>query len=867
MPAKQEPLVGVPAARLSNFRAEYVDDAFGIGSDAPRLSWMLNTDDVSWQSDRYEIELTREDGAVEVASVQSAEQVFVPWPFEKLNSREALSLRVRVGARDRWTGFSESLAVEVGLLDDTDWHSSFVSPASIGGLEDGAPLVFTDVDLPSAPRRARLYVTSLGLYEFSINGSRVGRDVLTPGWTAYHHRLRYQTYDVTELVTAGTNHLQGLLGNGWYRGQLVWPGNRSSYGDRLALLAQLELTFEDGSTQTIGTDGTWRACASGILFDDLYDGQRRDMGIANDPLGKESEPVDVLEVDPGILVAPLGPPVRIIETIAVREIFTSPSGATLVDFGQNLVGWVRLRVRGARAGDRVVIRHAEVLEQGELGTRPLRSARATSEYLLSGLPEEELQPTFTFNGFRYAEITGVDDLRIDDLEALVIGSELERTGWFESSDHDLNRLHENVVWSMRGNFLDVPTDCPQRDERLGWTGDIQVFAPSASYLFDTAGFLANWLQDLAAEQKPDGGVPYVIPDVLRETDPGAAGWSDAATLVPDALYRAYADRGMLERQYDSMKAWVDKVIAVTGESRLWDSGFQFGDWLDPTAPPDDAAKAQADKYVVATAYFAQSVRALSSAAATIGRQEDAADYAAVANEIVAAFNHEYVTPAGRILSDCQTVYALALGWHLLDSDEKERRAGDRLAELVREAEYRVSTGFLGTPLILDALALAGHTDLAYRMLLERECPSWLYAVSMGATTVWERWDSMLPDGSINPGEMTSFNHYAYGAVVDWLHRSVGGIAPAEPGYRRVVVRPLIPQVHDGDEKASSLTHASVRHRSPYGEIASSWLISDLQFQLTVELPYGVTGEVWLPGADSAIEVGLGRHEFVSELQR
>ncbi|WP_022886752.1 alpha-L-rhamnosidase [Glaciibacter superstes] len=850
------------SALVTRPRAEYLTDlsgsgVLGIGTARPRLSWRLESAPDDWVSERYELQLETDDGRREAAVIESAEQLFVPWPFAPLVSRQRVRVSVRVGSRrgsasgSDWTDFSAPLDIEAGLLEQNDWVKDLVSPSTIGGLTDGAPLLFGTARLTNAPVSARLYVTAHGILDFTINGERIGDDYFAPGWTAYEKRLRYRTYDVTGLLQAGENRLQALVGNGWYRGQLVWPGNRSSYGDRLALLAQLEVVYADGTMATFGTDAGWGAVHSSILFDDFYDGQRQDLHITDSPEGK---PVDTVDVLPGgfeRLVAPSGPPVRVVDSLQAVQLITSPTGKTIVDFGQNLVGWVRLSVRGA-AGTEVSVRHAEVLEDGELGTRPLRSALATSTYILAGGGEEVLQPTFTFNGFRYAEIDGVPGLAQGDVEALVLGSDLERTGWFESSDDRVNRLHENVVWSTRGNFLDVPTDCPQRDERLGWTGDIQVFAPTATFLFDTAGFLSGWLDDLAAEQKPDGGVPFVIPDVLRDVDPAAAAWSDAATIVPEAVHLAYGDVGVLERQYSSMRAWVEKVRAMAGEGLLWTTGGPFGDWLDPTAPPEDAAQAQADTDVVATAYFARSARILAIAAARLGRQDDADEYAGLAERVRAAFVSAYVSDAGIVQSDCQTVYALAIAGGLFESDRQRDGAGRRLAELVVHAGYRVSTGFVGTPLILDALSQVDRADLAYRMLLEESCPSWLYAVSMGATTIWERWDSMLPDGSINPGTMTSFNHYAYGAVADWMHRCVGGLAPTSPGYRTIEVRPLV----TGD-----LSSASVRHLSPYGEIAVAWRLEGVRMTLTLAAPYGVTAEVWMPGAASAVTVGHGTHEF------
>jgi alpha-L-rhamnosidase len=426
---------------------------------------------------------------------------------------------------------------------------------------------------------------------------------------------------------------------------------------------------------------------------------------------------------------------------------------------------------------------------------------------------------------------------------------MERSGWFECSDPLLNRLHENVVWGMRGNFVDVPTDCPQRDERLGWTGDLQIFSPTASFLYDASGFLQSWLADLAIEQRKAGGiVPQVVPNALGEAM-GAAAWADAATIVPWVLYQRYGDARVLADQFDSMAAWVDHVAAVAGEQRLWTRGFQFGDWLDPTAPPDKPWQARTDKRIVASAYFARSAKIVGRAAEVLGRNEEAQRYLALAEQATAAFAHEYVTPAGRLIGDAETAYSLALAFNLLPTAEQRQRAGDRLAELVMESGYHIRTGFVGTPLLCDALCQAGHIRAAYRLLMQQECPSWLYPVTMGATTIWERWDSMLPDGSVNPGEMTSFNHYALGAVADWMQRTVGGLAPAEPGYRHIEIRP---------QPGGGLTHARACHRTPYGLAECSWRLEGGQLELAVVVPPNATAQVTLPGrADAPIEIGSG----------
>src|SRR3954468_3466517 len=811
----------------------------GIGTAAPRLSWIVPAADPSFAQDAYEIEVAR-GGEAEVFRVASAEQVLVPWPAQPLASREAARVRVRVAGGGATSAWSRAATVEAGLLSAGDWTARFVSPVEFGGLDAPAPVLGAVLELPGDVTSARLYATAHGIYEAFLNGRRVGDQVLTPGWTAYAERVRYQTYDVTELAREGANELEVLLGNGWFRGRLGWGHRRALYGDRLALLAQLEVTTSDGRVHLLATDGSWTVRQSGVLADDLYDGQRTDLRV--EPAARTGA-VEVVDPDLARLVAPEGPPVRVTATLPAVEVSRSPSGATLVDFGQNVVGWVRLRVRDQAAGTEVVIRHAEVLEHGELGVRPLRTAKATDSYLLTGAAEEVLEPSLTFHGFRYAEIGGVPDVRPEDVEAVVVGSALRRTGWFESSSDLLDRFHENVVWSTRGNFLDVPTDCPQRDERMGWTGDIQVFAPAAMFLFDSAGFLESWLADLAADQKPDGSVPYVIPDVLLTPEPTATGWGDAATIVPWVVYERTGDAAVLPRQFPSMRGWVDKIAALAGPDRLWTGGFQFGDWLDPTAPPDQPAKAQADPDVVATAHLARSAELVAEAAKLLGQLDVADPYARLAEEVRGAFAREYVTVGGRVLSDSATVYALAIAWALLPTREQRDRARESLADLVRAAGFRIGTGFLGTPLIADALTAAGDVEVAYRLLLQTRDPSWLYPVTMGATTVWERWDSMLPDGSINPGQMTSFNHYALGAVADWLHRTVAGLAPAAPGYRRLLVRP---------EPTGHLTRAQARHRTPYGDAEAGWERGDGLLVLRVVVPVGATAVVHVPGADEPV---------------
>jgi len=850
---------------VTNLRAEHLRPAhsLGVGFARPRLSWQIATAAQNWRQAAYEVERRAADGwSLTTGRVASDHSVLADWPFAPLASRERAAVRVRVWGEDgSASDWSEPLVLETGLLDPADWSAHFITPDwdEEPSVSNPAPYLRREFVAAGPVQSARLYITALGVYEAEINGARVGDHVLAPGWTVYDARLRYQTFDVTDLLHEGPNAIGAVLGDGWFRGRIGFGGGRRNiWGDRLALLAQLEIIYADGSMDRIVTDETWSAAIGPLLMNSLYDGEtydaRRELhgwsaAGFDDSAWRGVRPV---AWNLQTVVAPVGPPVRRTAEIKPVAVMQSPAGRTLLDFGQNLVGRLRITVAGP-AGQVITLRHAEVLEGGELGTRPLRLAEATDRYTLKGAGVEVWEPRFTFHGFRYAEVDGwPGELRPDDITAVVLHSDMERSGWFECSDPLLNRLHENVVWGMRGNFLDVPTDCPQRDERLGWTGDLQVFAPTACFLYGAGGFLQSWLADLAADQQKAGGiVPIVVPNALGEPM-AAAAWGDAATVVPWVLYSRYGDSGILAGQLASMKAWVDHVAALAGPRRLWERGFQFGDWLDPTAPPDKPGQGRADKRLVATAYFARSAEIVGRAAEVLGRMEEAGRYLALAAEIRAAFAHEYVTPAGRLMSDAETAYALAIEFDLLPTAEQRRTAGARLAELVMEGGYHIRTGFVGTPLICDALAHTGHRHAAFRLLMQTECPSWLYPVTMGATTIWERWDSMLPDGSINPGEMTSFNHYALGAVADWLHRGVAGLAPGAPGYRLLDLRP---------QPGAGLTCARARHLTPYGPAECGWQIEDGELHVDVVVPPNTAARVMLPGADAPAEVGSGAWQW------
>ncbi len=840
-------------ASLASVRIRVDSGAFGalVMTRTPRLSWATVTDAEGWTQSSAQIAWEGAAGTVihEIAGAASSQ---VAWPFTPLADGESGRIRVRVHTPSTgWSAWSDEAPVVCGVRED--WPARWVRhPAP--RAEQCPVRLRRRVEIRRGLATATLHATAHGVYQAYVDGVAVDDERLKPGWTSYGRRDTYAATDVTALLVAGERVLTVDLAAGWFAEKYGWDGlERCIYGSsQPSFSAVLRLEYEDGTVDELITDDTWEVTDAGpVVASGIYAGERVDARRETPATwaSAASAPVE------GAPVPRTSPPVRATQEVAPVALIRTPSGATVLDFGQNLVGHLRIRVSGV-AGTTVTLRHAEVLEHGELALRPLRRAEATDHYTLAGDGEEVWEPRFTFHGFRYAQVDGwPGELDLADVTAVVVGSDMRRTGTFASSHPLLDRLHENVVWSMRGNFLSIPTDCPQRDERLGWTGDIQVFAPTASFLHDVDAFLSSWLEDLAIEQTDEGSVPFVVPDVIDSARVGTAAWGDAAALVPWALYQRFGDRDTLARQFGSMRRWVDWMAGRAGDNLLWEGDFQFADWLDPTAPPDRPAAAKADKDLVATAHLFRSARVVSEAGRVLGDDAAADRYADLARRVQEAWLTQYATPAGRLMSDAQTSYALAIAFEIAD-DHRRDAMGDRLAELVEEAGYRISTGFVGTPLIADALADTGHADVAGRLVLNDENPSWLYPVTMGATTIWERWDSMLEDGRVNPGEMTSFNHYALGAIADWLHRRVAGLAPASPGYRAVEVRPLV---------LEGLDHAAATFESAYGRHEAGWSRVGEAVRLRVVVPPNTTAVVHVPGSAEPVTVGSGTHEWVASV--
>lgn len=835
---------------------EYLTAPIGIDVLKPRLSWQLGSAARDVMQNSYQILVADTQEAIEADSgtcwdtgkINSDQSIHVIYDGKPLSARRSYFWKVRIWDQDdQLSDWSEVAFWETGLLHSDTWQADWITPAWEEELTGSCPcpMLRTEFAVEGEICSARLYVTSLGLYHLELNGKKVGNWLFTPGWTSYHKHLLYQTYDVTAHLQAGANALGAILGDGWYRGYIGWKGRRNVYGDKLALLAQMHITYADGREQIILTNADWHAATGAILASDLYNGEIYDARLErtgwNSPGYDDSDwqGVRILHQPKEALVAQIFPLVREIEALHPIAIFKSTSGCTLVDMGQIMTGRVRIRMRGA-AGTVVTLRHAEILDQqGELYSANLRSAKQTVTYTLKGAGEEVYEPLFTFQGFRYVQIDGYPgELTPHCITGIVIHSDIAQTGTFECSHPMVNQLQRNILWSQKGNFLDVPTDCPQRDERFGWTADAQVFIRTASFNMDVASFFTKWLKDLAADQTAEGRVAFVVPDILPD-EGGAAAWGDAASICPWTLYLCYGDTRILEQQYASMKAWVTYMLSRADMHLIWRDAH-FGDWLAIVSSSDRFPYDVTETDLIATAFFAYSTHLLSQAALVLGYEEDTQKYSQLAQDIKAAFCHEFLTPSGRLTSNTQTGYTLALMFDLIP-EARRPEAVRRLVNEILQHDLHISTGFVGTPYVLPVLSRFGYTELAYALLQQETYPSWLYPVTKGATTIWERWDGIKPDGSFQDETMNSFNHYAYGAVGEWLYRVVAGIDldPQLPGYKHILIQP---------QPGGGLTYAKANYESIHGLISSSWTMEDDQFRLSVVIPANSRATIRLPHA-------------------
>jgi alpha-L-rhamnosidase len=855
----------------TDLRCEYAVDPLSIDVERPRLSWVLVSEERAQAQTAYQVlaassetKLAAEEGDLwDSGRVSSDQSIHVLYQGKALRSRMRVFWRVRVWDKNREPSpWSKTATWQMGLLIPTDWEAKWV-----GSGKPGPVMLRKAFRLASPVRRAVAYVSALGLYELRLNGDRVGDHVLSPEWTDYHKRVQYQTYDVTTMLRSGENAVGALLSEGWYAGRIgianiVLPGGprRGFYGDSPWFLFQLEIEFGDGSRKIIVSDDTWKTTLEGpirsacILDGEVYDARKEMPGwdrIAFDDSSWES-----VKVKPAVaanLVSQPNEPIRIVEERKPIALSEPRPNVFVFDVGQNMVGWCRLKVRGP-AGTAVTLRHAEVLDSdGNIYTDNLRvprdggpgGARQTDEYILRGSGEEVFEPHFTYHGFRYVEVTGLREKpSLDSLIACVIHSAAPSASHFECSNPMLNKLIQNIVWTQKGNMHSTPTDCPQRDERLGWMGDIQIFSQTACFNMTMTRFFSKFCQDIRDAQADDGRFADFAPHPF---DPnarfsGAPGWADGGVIIPWRVYVNYGDKRILEQHFESAKRWVEYVRTQSPEL-IWTGqrGNDYGDWLNGDTlilqdwPREGAAVA---RELMATAFFAHSTELVSRMAAVLGRADDARRYASLAQSIKDAFNRAFVEADGRIRGDTQAGYALALHFNLLPENLR-RKAAEYMVERIKARGGHLTTGIQSTGRLMLELTRCGYDDVAYRLINKTTVPSWLYMVNHGATTVWERWDGYVEGRGFQDAGMNSFNHWAFGAVGEWMFRTILGINPDEehPGFKHFTLRP---------RPGGGLTWAKGSYASMYGTIACDWKIERDSFKLNITIPANTTATVSVP---------------------
>ena len=831
---------------------EYRKNPIGLDVAKPRFSWKIQSDKKNTMQTGFRIQVVSGGAMVwDSGRQESGQSVLVEYAGPDLQAECAYEYRAIV-----WDNHGETAeavgSFETGLLSGTKFQAEWITHP-FAKEETACPVFFIKVFFKKAVRRARVYATALGVYELRSDGCKVGDAFFAPGCTNYKKRLQYQAYNVTALLDSGEREahtLEIMVGNGWYKGILGFTCTPEHYGNRVAVLAELHVEYEDGSKEVIATDTSWQVKTGPVRYSEIYMGETIDSTFteetpkAVEPFSYPMENITAQECEP----------VRVTERTAAKELILTPKGEKVLDFGQNMAGIVEVTVQG-KPGQKIVIRHAETLDkEGNFYSETLRQAKSEDTYICDGTKQIFL-PHFTFHGFRYICVEGLEEVNPADFTACTLHTDMKVTGSFSCSNEMVNQLQHNIQWGQRSNFLDIPTDCPQRDERLGWTGDAQVFCRTASYNMNTARFFTKWLHDLKSEQTEQFGPPHVIPNILGEQE-AAAAWSDAATIIPWTVYQMFGDKRVLEDQYESMKGYVDYITAHCSENGLWQTGYQYGDWLALDKEESADRTGATDKYLVANAYYAYSADIVSRAAKALGNEEDAQIYAALHEKVTDLFNKEYITQTGRMVSETQTGCVLALHFGLAKEAYRERIAISLETNIANHKNH-LCTGFVGTPYLCHVLSENGMHDLAGSIFLKEDYPSWLYAVKKGATTIWERWNSIMPDGNFDESGMNSLNHYAYGAIGDWMYEKLAGINPAKPGYQEIRIQPRF---------IRGITSVDATFDSPYGVVRSAWRCKDGKITVDVTIPANTTAEVYLPEKEGALQLGSGcwHYEYGTE---
>lgn len=834
---------------ITRLRCDRMENPVGFDFHMPSLSWILEDDIANQFQSAFHVQVALDSSFVQTVydsgKTESRETISYRLSME-LSPKTRYFWRVKVwdshGCPTQW---SEPAYFETGRYDQP-WQANWI------GAQCALPMLRKSFTVKAPVRSARAYACGVGLYELFLNGNRVGNEYLNPNFNAYDQWLQYQTFDITPLLVKGENAVGTWLGTGYYMGRVNWPGlptRTCIYGDRTAFIMEIDLVYENGEQETILTDESWLTAPSPFDRAEIYDGEVFDACRFDPdwctPQGDNSGWVtaELVNMDTGKLQARRSVPVKVMHELPVQQVLTAPDGNPILDFGQNFAGWVRFKT-DLPAGAQLQLHFGEILDkEGDLYRENLRTAKAEILYISDG-ENRTYRPHFTFFGFRYVKLYGIDTVNPHDFVAEAVYSACETTGTFTCSDKRVERLFRNALWSQRSNFVDTPTDCPQRDERMGWTGDAQVFCPTASMNMDCYAFFKKYLYDLKLEQKKLGFVPVVVPFILENSSvwefPTTA-WGDAAVLIPWYLYLYFGDRTILEEQYDSMKAWVDYITNCGDVTNGVYGGFHLGDWLAQDTKDPDNFFGLTPPELIATAYYALSSEIVAKAAALLGHAEDADIYGKQAEYIREAFQAEFVSPNGRLAAETQTAAAVALYMNLLKPEQKGTAAA-RLAHRLREDHLHLTTGFVGTPYLCPALSENGLNQYAYALLLAESCPSWLYEVEMGATTMWERWNSQRPDGSFGPVGMNSFNHYAFGSIAQWLYSYVCGINPVEdaPGFRRARIQPM-PHIR--------LQHAGAELLTPAGKYACHWQIDGETITVEVTIPCNAAAVIHLPDAE------------------
>ncbi|MCM1039975.1 MAG: glycoside hydrolase family 78 protein [Ruminococcus sp.] len=835
---------------IQDFQIEYRTDPLGIDSK-PRFSWKLVSDRQDVVQKYYQIQVITHGRLVwESGCVESSQSVLVPYAGGKLEPMTEYQVQVSV-----WDNYGEQGqeqgSFETGLLGEENWRADWITH-NLPDEETACPVYTKKFTVVKDVAKARLYATACGVYEVRINGQKAGDAFLAPGWTSYHNRLQYQAYNITELLKE-ENEIKITVGNGWYKGELGFNAAPNRYGERTALLAMLSIEYEDGEKVFIGTDTSWNVETGAIRFSEIYHGETQDFTIGTKSAGT-AEPFDKKDAV-GQIIAQESEPVRMVRRFTVPEKIVTPKGELVFDFGQNMAGFVEVTLPKL-TGEKLVIRHAETLDKdGNFYTENLRTARCTDTYIYG---EEQVgmtvRPHFTFHGFRYICVEGAADAEEECFTACALHTDMRQTGSFTCDNALVNQLQSNIEWGQRSNFLDIPTDCPQRDERLGWTGDAQVFCGTASYNFHTALFFGKWLRDMAAETAKEWGVPHTVPNILGEQT-GAAAWSDAATIIPWTIYRIYGDKKLLSEQFPLMKSWVDYIRSHVSANGLWQTGFQYGDWLalDIESGSTDR-NGGTDKYLVANAYYAYSTKLVRDAAAVLGYAAEEKEYGELLEAIIDAIHLEFVTQTGRLVSETQTACVVMLYFDIARPEYRERIL-ETLKNNIAIHHGHLTTGFVGTPYLCHCLTENGQHKLAGEIFMKEDFPGWFYAVKKGATTIWERWNSVLPDGSFDESGMNSLNHYAYGSIGSWLYERVAGIRAMEPGYKKIRIQPML---------TKGMTEVSASYESVYGTIKSAWSCRDGKITVDIQIPANTTAIICLPEKEEEFTVGSGTYHYEYE---